>query len=305
MPTDMTSVLCVGIATLDRVFAVDRHPARPGKYRATGRTVTGGGVAANAAVAVARLGGQARFIGAVGDDEAGDAIADSLRVEGVDVGSLRVLPGRLSPESVVLVDSTGERLIVNHASADLFEAAAPPEAADIGRPDVVLTDMRWRGGAVAVLKAARQLDVPGVVDCDHDPDDAPGILEHASHVVFGQSTLATWTGADEPATALEVAGDRLEAWIGVTVGARGTWWIEDGTLEHAPATPVDAIDTLGAGDVFHGAFALGLAEGMSSRSAIELASAAAALKCTRFGGRVGIPTRSEVEQFRSRRRENR
>ena len=299
----MSSVLCVGIATLDRIFAVDRHPTTPGKYRARGRTVAGGGVAANAAVAVARLGGQARFVGVVGDDVAGTEITESLADERVDVSGLQVLPGRLSPESVVLVDSTGERLIVNHASDDLFELASVPTAGEIGRPDVVLADMRWRQGAVAALTAAKHLGVPGVVDCDHHPLDAPGILEQASHVVFGQSTLEAWTGAPDPADALAIAAKRIEAWVGVTVGSEGTWWLDSGRLEHAPALDVVAVDTLGAGDVFHGAFALGLAEGMTIREAIEFGSAAAALKCTRFGGRDGIPTRNELERFRSEENE--
>ncbi len=295
----MSSVLCVGIATLDRIFAVDRHPATPGKYRASGRTVAGGGVAANAAVAVARLGGRARFAGVVGDDEAGATIAESLAGEGVDVSMLRVLPGRLSPESIVLVDSSGERLIVNHASEDLFDVAAVPTVADIGHPDVVLTDMRWRVGAVSALAAARDLGVPGIVDCDHNPSDAPGILEQATHVVFGQSTLEAWSGAVDPGEALRIASERLGAWVGVTVGSEGTWWLDSGRLAHAPAVEIVAVDTLGAGDVFHGAFALGLAERMTIREAIEFGSAAAALKCTRFGGRAGIPTRVELERFRT------
>lgn len=295
----MRSVLCVGIATLDRIFAVDRHPTTPGKYRARSRTIAGGGVAANAAVTVARLGGHARFVGVVGDDTAGTEIAESLASEHVDVSGLQVLPGRLSPESIVFVDSTGERLIVNHASEDLFESAPLTTATEIGRPDVVLTDMRWRQGAVAALAAAKLRGVPGVVDCDHHPSDAPGILEQASHVVFGQSTLESWSGASDPAEALAIASDRIDAWVGVTAGADGTWWLESGRLEHSPAHHITAVDTLGAGDVFHGAFALGLAEGMATREAIEFGSAAAALKCTRFGGRDGIPTRRELERFRS------
>lgn len=295
----MNSVLCVGIATLDRIFAVDHHSTTPGKYRAKSRTVTGGGVAANAAVTVSRLGGHARFLGALGDDEAGARITASLTDENVEVSALRVLPNRLSPESIVLVDSSGERWIVNHASADLFDVAPVPTDAEIGRPDVVLTDMRWREGAVAALTAARRLGVPGVVDCDHAPSDAPGILEQASHVVFGKSTLVAWAGATVIEDALRVSAERLDAWVGVTAGSDGTSWLDSGRLEHVPAHRVAAVDTLGAGDVFHGAFALGLAEGMSTRAAIEFGSAAAALKCTRFGGREGIPTRDELERFRS------
>jgi sulfofructose kinase len=299
----MTTVLCVGIATLDRVFAVSHHPEGPGKYRASDRAVVGGGVAANAAVTVARLGGAARFLGAVGDDEAGLMIRQSLAVEGVDVTGVRVVATSLSPESVVLVDSAGERLIVNHASSDLFDIAPLPDDRDIGEPDAILTDMRWPAAAKLALETAARLGVPGVVDCDHSPSDAPGILEQASHVVFGQSTLRDWTGRDDPEGGLIVARNRLDSWVAVTAGSDGTWWLEGAALCHHPAYEVEAVDTLGAGDVFHGAFALGLGEHMEIRSAVALGSAAAALKCTRFGGRAGIPTRTEVEAFLSKRTE--
>lgn len=261
--------------------------------------MAGGGVAANAAVAVARLGGDARFAGVVGDDEAGARITESLADEGVDVSGVRVMSGRLSPESVVLVDSSGERLIVNHASEDLFQMAPVPTVTEIGRPDVVLADMRWRHGAVETLAVASDLGVPGVVDCDHHPSDAPGILEAASHVVFGEATLMEWSGEADLSDALRVASERIDGWVGVTAGSDGTWWLDSGRLEHAPAFEIAAVDTLGAGDVFHGAFALGLAEGMTIGDAIEFGSAAAALKCTHFGGRDGIPTRDELERFRS------
>ena len=89
----MADVACVGIAVLDRVFRVDRHPQQPGKYRASQRTVVGGGVAANAAVTVARLGGQARFFGVVGDDATGEAIIEGLSAEGVATAGMQAIPG--------------------------------------------------------------------------------------------------------------------------------------------------------------------------------------------------------------------
>ena len=85
---------------------------------------------------------------------------------------------------------------------------------------------------------------------------------------------------------------------GVTMGARGYLWAErDGRSGHQPALKVDVVDTTGAGDAFHGAFALGVAEGMDMEACVRRASAVAALKCTRLGSRAGLPTRSELELF--------
>ena len=86
-------------------------------------------------------------------------------------------------------------------------------------------------------------------------------------------------------------------WLAVTLGPRGVLFMEDGGIAHLPAFPIEAVDTLGAGDVWHGAFALALAEGQGEREAVRFASAVAAIKCTRFGGRAGTPTRDEVERF--------
>ncbi len=290
------SVVCIGIAVLDRVYRVPSLATAPGKYRASGREVVGGGVAANAAVTVSRLGGDARFLGVVGDDDVGAQIQAGLASENVDVSGVRTVAGE-SPESVVQIDSAGERLIVNHASAELFDLASPVEPGELEGADSVLVDMRWPIGAVPALEAAGALGIPGVVDCDHDPTEAPGILEAASHVVFAEATLLTYTGTDNVEAGLRLAATELGCWVAATAGARGTSWLEDGALMHRPAVPVTAVDTLGAGDVFHGAFALRLAAGDSVVGAIEVAGAAAALKCTRFGGRAGIPTRDELAEF--------
>ncbi len=105
------------------------------------------------------------------------------------------------------------------------------------------------------------------------------------------------TGVDDAREGLAELARTAANWIAVTDSARGTFFTERGGIAHEPAFPIEPVDTLGAGDVFHGALALGLAEGMEARAAVRFASAAAAIKCTRFGGRAGCPRRPEVEDF--------
>ncbi len=293
----MSDVACVGIAVLDLVFQVDTLPTTPGKSRASRRTEIGGGVAANAAATVAKLGGEALFFGAVGDDHTGDRILAGLDEVGVATGAVRRVAGEASPLSAVLVEHGGERMIVNHAGDDLFARAAPVASREIAAADVVLADMRWPQGAIPALRSAVRTGKPAIVDCDHDPADAPGILEAASHIVFAAETLRRYAGAHDLATALRAAEDRTGAWVAATDGAAGVTWLADGEHRYGPADVVTVVDTLGAGDVFHGAFALAVAEGKLPAAALRWASAAAALKCTRFGGRAGIPTRREVDDF--------
>ncbi len=290
---------CVGISTLDLIFRVETHPTEAGKYRASDRHEVGGGVAANAAAAISALGGGSRFIGCVGDDPTGDRILVGLGEFGVDTAAVRRVIGASSPLSSVLVDAVGERLIVNHASEDLFANGAPVEAREITSTDAVRVDMRWPAGAIPALVAARTEGIPGIVDCDHDPMANRGadILRAASHIIFSMPTLMALTGTADPADALRRASEHTDAWVAATAGEDGVYWLGGESLHHRPGFVVDAVDTLGAGDVFHGAFALALAEESPLDRALLFASAAAAIKCTRPGGRAGTPNRAEVEGF--------
>ncbi|MDH3753244.1 MAG: PfkB family carbohydrate kinase [Acidimicrobiia bacterium] len=299
----MPHVTCVGIAVLDLVFRVDTHPTEPGKYRAATRREVGGGVAANASVTVTALGGEAAFIGCVGDDPTGDRIVAGLEARGVDVAAVRRVVGAASPLSAVLVDAAGERLIVNHASPELFDEGHPVEPHELAGTDAVLTDMRWPDGAVPALVAARAAGIPAIVDCDHNPSVNRGaaILAAATHVIFSLPTLTAFTGAADAEEAIRRASEHTDAWVATTAGDDGVYWLDGGAVRHRPASAVDVVDTLGAGDVFHGAFALAIVEGRSVEQAVRFASAAAALKCTRPGGRAGIPGRPDVDAFLAER----
>jgi sulfofructose kinase len=293
----VATVTCVGISVWDLVFRVHRFPVIPGKYRAHERREVGGGVAANAAVAVAALGGDASLVSRLGDDATGDRIVEDLAAHGVGTTGVRRVVGRESPLSAVFVDASGERWIVNHASGDLFDSGEVPTGSEFDDADVVLADMRWPDAAVSAFAAARRRGVPAVLDCDHDPTGRPEVLAGATHAVFSLPTLASFVRVDDPAGALEAATEFTDGMPVATAGDRGVYWWDDGACHHLPAVEVAVVDTLGAGDVFHGAFALALAESRTVEAALRWASAAAALKCTRFGGRAGIPTRAEVEQL--------
>ncbi len=140
-----------------------------------------------------------------------------------------------------------------------------------------------------------------------DFDEAPRgpidvLLTAPTHTVFSAPALASVSDESDPRKGFEVVRTLTDSWIAVTLGADGVLWFDQADdLRTTPAFDVDAIDTLGAGDVFHGAFALGLAEQRPIEEVIRRASAVAALKCTRFGGRAGIPCAEDVDYFLSSR----
>jgi len=294
--TSTRAVLCVGQATLDHIFRIESLAAGH-KHVATSHQSVGGGVAANAAVAVSRLGGRALFVSRIGADAAGDQVVLELADEGVDVSHLHRRAGDTTPTSCVLVEASGERTIVNRTSADLFDDDVPD--LDGIRPDAVLVDGRWPAGARRALRRARALGAPGVVDVDRAPTRADvADLGLATHLVFSADALAEFSATDDAAIGLSRAAASIDAAVAVTLGGQGVGWLDSaGAFSTMPAFDVEVVDSTGAGDVFHGAFALGLAERMEVPEAFRFANAAAALKCSRPGGRLGAPDRRAVDDF--------
>ena len=291
-------VICVGgSATIDQIFLVDEVKLPSVKITATDFVETGGGMGANAAVTVQRLGGRASYWGRVGDDETGDQVIALLKHEGVDVSTLLRLSGFRTKIATILIDKRGERLVVS-----VQPQGYPPDASwlpieRVADADAVLADTRWPAGAQRLFDAAAMAGKPSVFDGDAgDPGQVRETARLATHPFLSQSMLhSLQTG--EPQHALpKLFGGRNVA-CGVTLGAAGVMWFDGQRISSAPSPAVKVIDTLAAGDTWHGAFALALAEGKELLAAIEFATAVAALKCTRFGGRAGIPKRDQFERW--------
>ena len=283
------------MSALDAIYRVHAIPATPTKVLASSFTECGGGMAANASVAIARLGGQACYWGRVGTDALGTRILEQLSREGVEVNAVRRIPGCVSPSAAILVDDNGERLVCAYNDPKLDPDASWLPLQRLPEFDAALVDVRWPAGAAAVLDAASSAGIPAVLDGDIGPSDALlDLARRATHVVFSQPGLAQATGTALPGEGLARIARSTPALVGVTLGADGFLW-RDGDHEHQlPAPRIVAVDTLAAGDVWHGAFTLALGEGCTVANAARFANAAGAIKCTRPGGRLGAPTRAEV-----------
>jgi sulfofructose kinase len=291
-------IACVGTAVLDHVYRVDELPRGEGKHFAGSHRDIGGGPAASAAVTVSRLGGAARFVGGLGVDGAGDRIVAELDAEGVDTRWVGRSPDHPSPTSAVVIDRRGERMIVNSTDQATMAGLEPLVVEAVFDADAVLTDLRWAAGCETALTTAAARRVPAIVDYDLS-DVAAGdrALKLASHIVFSAPALASLTGITDAAEGLRAVRESSAAWLAVTAGSQGTTYLAPDTAGHVPAFAVEAVDTLGAGDVFHGAFALAVGRGAPPEQALIAASAAAAIKCTRQGGRAGSPTLRELTTF--------
>jgi sulfofructose kinase len=167
----------------------------------------------------------------------------------------------------------------------------------VANASAVLADPRWPEGAVALFTAARALGIPTVLDGDvADAEIFKRLLPLTDHAVFSEPALAAFAGTagDEALAKLVRFGCRV---VAVTRGHDGVSWVENGGLHRQPAYSVDAVDTTGAGDVFHGAYAFALGAGLATGDAMRFAAATAAMKCLHAGGRAGIPSTRDSLAF--------
>jgi len=290
-------IACVGHASIDHVFQIDQFPHRATKTPAHAFQSVGGGMAANAALAAARLGARVRFFGAVGDDDAGRLVRHQLGAEGIDLQNLQEIAGARTSASAIIVDSRGDRQIFNHMGNALAGARVPHHTV-FESCDAVLVDPRWPAGAGAALSWARRHRRLAVLDADVAPlHDLNTLVPLAQWAVFSEPGLALWANGLSTQDALRKALAQGAEHAVVTLGEHGLLHAFAGSMTTTPAFAVQAVDTTGAGDVFHAALTLALAREQPVPQAFAFASAAAALKCTRAGGIRGAPHAQEVADF--------
>lgn len=292
----MARILCVGALTMDTIFRLEHLPHSPGKVVPLDAVEVAEGMAAAQAASIMRLGGEAALWASAGDDSIGDRLVSQISAEGVDCSRVRRVRGARSGFSSILMDKLGSTIIVPRYDPTI---TSPPEAGpDLAGIDAVMTDVRWPAAAKLALRAAKAGGIPAILDADMAPRDVlDALVPEATHIVASESAAKLLTGAEAPEAAAWRLADERGVFVAVTAGADGCWWTEGNVIRHTPAPKIEAVDTLAAGDVFHAGFAVGLTQGWPTDRTIAFASAAAAIKCTRFGGRLGAPTRAEVEAF--------
>ncbi len=281
---DSPHVLCVGMGFLDTRLCVARFPPIQRREIASKRWDALGGPATVGAVAVVRLGGTASFWGQRGNDRAGERIAELLAGNGVDTSGYRAFPGT-SPTCEVFIEPSGERYLFPYLGDGMPAEADWIAESSVDRADAVLIDGRWADGGLRVAQRARHRGIPTIHDLDQDLPEIWEIAKHATHVIADEDLAATQGGV---AALLEkITG--LGAWGAVTLGHRGVQY-SGGRVEPFQVT---VTDSTGAGDVFHGAFALAMARGRSEADALRFGCAAGALLC-KYGR---VPYLREVESL--------
>ena len=293
-------ILCIGMTVRDLIFRIRDLPPRGAKYPAESFDEIAGGNALNAAIGIVRLGGGVLYTGPMGDaaHKADAYVFDKLAAEGIDHSGVVHMPGLVTPLSSIMIDPTGERTIVTYRQPELWKVKLPSADTLLKGCAAVLTENRCAEFATDLCAEALRRGIPVVVDADQVMSLSEGLLRASSHLIFSAETLYSTAGTDNTEQALKRIVRLTPSFVGVTHGAHGVSWLDrDGALRHMPSFPVHTVDTLGAGDIFHGGFTLAIAEGQGIEQAMRFAAAAAALKCTRFGGAFAAPRRDEVENL--------
>src|SRR5580704_8807433 len=252
-------ILCIGMPVRDLTFSVQAVPGRGQKFNADRFAQICGGNALNAAIGINRLGGKASLTGPIGDagETSSRFIFEDLAKEGIDTLHLVHMPGLVTPISGIMMDPSGERTIISFRDPELWKVRLPETDLLLRDCDAILIESRCAGFSTALCNEARNRGIPVVVDVDSTVSQREGLLTASSHLIFSDEALQSTAGISDDVKALKKIATLTSSFLGVTRGPKGTIWLDDkGEPQETPAFPVHTVDTLGAGDIFHGAFAL-------------------------------------------------
>lgn len=262
--------------------------------------VQGGGLIGTALVACARLGASCLLFSFLSHDEVGVRVASELASERIKLEGVAGIPLGTSPYSFIHVNHrSGERTIFHRAASGL-ERAVLPDLDSIADCDVLLVDDYYPELALAAARRARRCGIPVVADLTMMPKKNPELFREISVLIAPRSFAAQIGQADDLPAALRAIHRLGPETAMITLGKKGYLYSSPRGQGRGKAFKVEVVDTTGAGDAFHGAFAFGLARGWEIGRCAEFAAAVAAIKCTKPGGRTGLPTLLQTIHFLKR-----
>jgi sulfofructose kinase len=300
VPAEATwDVVGVGVNAVDHLCTVDPFPTFDSKSALVGYDCQPGGQVATALVALARWGCRAAYVGTFGDGPLAELSRRSLVDEGVDVSAACSRRGVGNQTAVILVDRpSGERTILMHRPAALTLRPDELDRELVTSGRVLHLDGYDAEAAYTAASWARAAGVPVVVDVDTRVGPVERLLAVTDAVIVSRQFACELTGAAEvEAALLQLAASTRAPLVAVTLGAAGAIAATAAGIFRAPGYAVQAVDTTGAGDIFHAGFVYGLLRGWSLEDTLAFANATAALKCTKLGGRPGIPTVAAAQEL--------
>lgn len=299
MRRSKVDIVGLGLNATDTVLMVREFPPLGGKERVVSLSQQAGGQMATALVACQRLGLQARYIGKVGGDQAGRFQLQSLRKEGVDTRYAHAVRGAATQFGLIIVDqATGERTVFWDRDKRLAVTPLELKPEAITTAKILHLDGCDAAACAQAARWARKAGIPVVADLDTVYKKVEQIFPLIDYLIASANFLPAVTGHNDPFLVLEYMAREYKIRApGMTLGRDGSLVYTGGRFYYSPGFVVETVDTTGAGDIFHGAFAYGLLQGWTIEHILDFSNAMAGLNCTGVGARGCIATRAEAEKL--------
>lgn len=299
MARSKVDVVGLGLNATDTIMSVSKFPPLGGKERVVSFEMQAGGQVATALVTCRRLGLKVRYVGKVGDDAGGRLQLASLRREGMDLSDTHMIRGVPNQYGYIIVDqATGERTIFWDRDARLTVQPDELRATAITSARLLHLDGCDVEAALAAARIARRVKIPVLADLDTVYKKVETLFPHIDYLIASTHFLPAVTGNADPFEVLEYMAQEYKVGTpGMTLGRDGALVYHAGRFTYSPGFVVETVDTTGAGDVFHGAFAYGLLAGWELPRVLDFSNAMAALNCTALGARGGIKSLAEAEHL--------
>ncbi len=295
----MNKIVGIGANVFDTLYTVEKYPTEDTKMRATSVKVSGGGPCATGLVAASKLGAGCAFIGNLSDDNGAKFLIDDFKKYGVDTGFIKIKPGYDTFCSCIwLAKETASRTCV------FFRGNVPPTELDekaaqaIADAEVLMVDGNDMEAAIEGAKIAKANGCKVLYDAGGLYEGVERLLPYADILIPSEEFALGHTEATSAEEAAKILFEKyLPEIVVITQGKKGGIFFDGENIKNYPAFSVDAVDSNGSGDVFHGAFAFCAASGYNYFDACIFSSAVSALKCTKIGSRSGVPTYDETLKF--------
>jgi sulfofructose kinase len=293
-------VVGMGLNSVDFLSVVPKFPVPNSKMEMLQFSKQGGGQVATAIAALSRWGVRTKYIGKVGEDELGTFSLNSLRQEGVDVSSVTTEPSATNQFAMILVEkSTGERTILWNRDERLMYRKGELRKEEACSGKILHLDGHDIQAALQCVRWAKEEGIPTMIDLDKIEPLTPKLIQEIDFVITSSRFPMLYTGISDQRKALLELQKHTSGFLCATLGHEGAVALIKGEFLYVKGFEVKALDTTGAGDVFHAGFIYGLLQNWEVAEILRFSNAVAALKCRDLGGRKGIPSLEEAQRFLS------
>ncbi len=294
-------VVGMGLNSVDFLVLLPEYPASNSKMRIRRFEKSGGGQVATALVALSRWGVRTKYIGKVGGDDLGQFALESIRQAGVEVSSVTIESQASNQFATILVDGTsGDRTILWDRDNRLMYRKGELRKEVVCSGKILLLDGHDTQAALQCVQWAKEEHVPVMIDVDKVEPLTAELIKDIDFVVTGSRFPTLFTGISDREKAFLELQKHISGFLCTTLGSEGAMALVKGEILYAKGFKTDVVDTTGAGDVFHAGFIYGLLQNWELGKILQFANAVAGLKCRELGGRKGIPTLREVQEFLNR-----